>query len=147
MIAEIHRAYLDAGADIIETNTFNSNKITMVNYGLEHLAFEMNRAAAALARRVADEFLTKTPDRPRFVAGSIGPTDKSASVAANVADPAHRNVTFDELVDAYYEQVDGLVDGGVRPPVPRDELRHAEHEGVPVRHRQVFRRPATSACP
>ena len=112
VIAGIHRAYLDAGADIIETNTFNSNKITMVNYGLEHLAFEMNRASAALARQVADEFLSKTPDRPRFVAGSLGPTDKSASVAANVADPAHRNVTFDELVDAYYEQVDGLVAGG-----------------------------------
>ena len=112
VIGGIHRAYLDAGADIIETNTFNSNKITMLNYGLEHLAFEMNRASAALARQVADEFLTKTPDRPRFVAGSIGPTDKSASVAANVADPAYRNVTFDELVDAYYEQVDGLVAGG-----------------------------------
>ena len=112
VIAGIHRAYLDAGADIIETNTFNSNKITMVNYGLEHLAFEMNRASAALARQVADEYLSKTPDRPRFVAGSLGPTDKSASVAANVADPAHRNVTFDELVEAYYEQVDGLVAGG-----------------------------------
>ncbi len=113
VIAGIHRAYLEAGADIIETNTFNSNKITMLNYGLEDLAFEMNRASAELARRVADEFDTKTPDRPRFVAGSLGPTDKSASVAANVADPAHRNVTFDELVDAYYEQVDGLVAGGV----------------------------------
>ncbi|WP_435009243.1 methionine synthase [Tundrisphaera lichenicola] len=113
VIAGIHRAYLDAGADIIETNTFNSNKITMVNYGLEHLAFEMNRASAALARKVADEYLEKTPDRPRFVAGSLGPTDKSASVAANVADPAHRNVTFDELVDAYYEQTAGLVAGGV----------------------------------
>ncbi len=112
VIGGIHRAYLDAGADIIETNTFNSNKITMVNYGLEDLAFEMNRASAALARKVADEFLTKTPDRPRFVAGSLGPTDKSASVATNVGDPAYRNVTFDELVDAYYEQVDGLVAGG-----------------------------------
>ena len=113
VIAGIHRAYLDAGADIIETNTFNSNKITMLNYGLEHLAFEMNRASAALARQVADEFDLKTPDRPRFVAGSVGPTDKSASVAGDVADPAKRNVTFDELVDAYYEQVDGLVCGGV----------------------------------
>ncbi len=113
VIAGIHRAYLDAGADIIETNTFNSNKLTMINYGLEHLAFEMNRASAALARRVADEVSAITPDRPRFVAGSLGPTDKSASVAANVADPAHRNVTFDELVDAYYEQTAGLVAGGV----------------------------------
>ena len=113
VIAGIHRAYLDAGADIIETNTFNSNKLTMANYGLEHLAFEMNRASAALARQVADEFDEKTPDRPRFVAGSLGPTDKSASVAGDVADPAKRNVTFDELVDAYYEQTAGLVAGGV----------------------------------
>ena len=112
VIAGIHRAYLEAGADIIETNTFNSNKLTMINYGLEHLAFEMNRASAALARRVADEFTAKNPDRPRFVAGSLGPTDKSASVATDVGDPAYRNVTFDELVDAYYEQVDGLVQGG-----------------------------------
>ena len=112
VIEGIHRAYLDAGADIIETNTFNSNKLTMINYGLEHLAFEMNRASAALARKVADEFTAKNPDRPRFVAGSLGPTDKSASVATDVGDPAYRNVTFDELVDAYYEQVDGLVQGG-----------------------------------
>ena len=112
VIAGIHRAYLDAGADIIETNTFNSNKLTMINYGLEHLAFEMNYAAAALARKVADEVTARNPERPRFVAGSLGPTDKSASVATDVGDPAYRNVTFDELVDAYYEQVDGLVQGG-----------------------------------
>ncbi len=112
VIAGIHRAYLDAGADIIETNTFNSNKLTMINYGLEHLAFEMNRASAALARKVVDEVTALNPDRPRFVAGSLGPTDKSASVATDVGDPAYRNVTFDELVDAYYEQVDGLVQGG-----------------------------------
>ena len=112
VIAGIHRAYLDAGADIIETNTFNSNKLTMINYGLEDLAFEMNRASAALARQVADEVTALNPDRPRFVAGSLGPTDKSASVATDVGDPAYRNVTFNELVDAYYEQVDGLVQGG-----------------------------------
>ena len=112
VIAGIHRAYLDAGADIIETNTFNSNKLTMVNYGLEAIAFEMNRASAELARKVADEVTALNPDRPRFVAGSLGPTDKSASVATDVGDPAYRNVTFDELVDAYYEQVDGLVRGG-----------------------------------
>jgi 5-methyltetrahydrofolate--homocysteine methyltransferase len=113
VIAGIHRAYLDAGADILETNTFNSNKLTMANYGLEHLAFEMNKASAELARKVADEVTALTPAKPRFVAGSIGPTDKSASVAAKVEDPAYRNVTFDELVDAYYEQVAGLVAGGV----------------------------------
>ncbi len=140
VIAGIHRAYLDAGADIIETNTFNSNKITMINYGLEDLAFEMNRASAALARQVADEYLLKTPDRPRFVAGSIGPTDKSASVAANVADPApqrHLRRAGGRLLRAGR----GLVAGGVDILFPETSLRHAEHEGVPVRHQQVLRGP------
>jgi 5-methyltetrahydrofolate--homocysteine methyltransferase len=112
VIAEIHRAYLDAGADIIETNTFNSNPISMHVYGLESHAREMSRASAALARRVADEVTELTPDKPRFVAGSIGPTDKAASVATNVGDPGYRNVTFDELEASYYEQVEGLVEGG-----------------------------------
>ena len=112
VIAAIHRAYLDAGADIIETNTFVANRLTMANYGLEDRCVEINRAAAELARSVADEVTRLTPDKPRFVAGSIGPTDKSASVAVNVEDPSYRNVTFDELVEAYTEQVHGLVLGG-----------------------------------
>ena len=113
VIAGIHRDYLDAGADIIETNTFNANRLTMANYGLEGHCFEMNRSAAALARRVADLVTARDPSRPRFVAGSIGPTDKTASMSPKVSDPGYRAVTFDELVAAYTEQIDGLVAGGV----------------------------------
>jgi len=113
VIAEIHRAYLDAGADVIETNTFVANRLTMANYGLEDRCVEINRAAAALARRVADEVTALDPSKPRFVAGSIGPTDKTASLSPKVSDPGYRAVTFDELVAAYTEQVEGLVDGGV----------------------------------
>ncbi|WZO96393.1 methionine synthase [Isosphaeraceae bacterium EP7] len=113
VIAAIHRAYLDAGADIIETNTFVANRLTMANYGLEDRCVEINRVAAELAKSVTEEVTRLTPDKPRFVAGSIGPTDKSASVAVNVEDPSYRNVTFDELVEAYTEQIHGLVQGGV----------------------------------
>ena len=112
VIADIHRDYLRAGADIIETNTFVANRLTMENYGLEDHCVEINRAAAALARRVADEFTAETPDRPRYVAGSIGPTDKTASISPRVNDPGFRSVTFDDLVVAYTEQIDGLVQGG-----------------------------------
>ena len=113
VIAGIHREYLDAGADIIETNTFVANRLTMANYGLEDICVEMNREAALLARRVADEVTALTPDRPRFVAGSIGPTDKTASISPRVSDPGYRSVSFHELVDAYTEQIHGLVEGGV----------------------------------
>ncbi|GIW88614.1 MAG: methionine synthase [Isosphaeraceae bacterium] len=113
LIAGIHRAYLEAGADIIETNTFVANRLTMANYGLEDACEEINRAAAVLAREVADEFTRRDPSRPRFVAGSIGPTDKTASISPNVNDPGFRAVTFDELVAAYTEQIEGLVAGGV----------------------------------
>ena len=105
VIEEIHKAYLDAGADIIQTNTFNANRISLADYGMEDLAFELNREAAALARRVADT--VQTADRPRFVAGSIGPTNRTASISPDVSNPSARNVTFDQLVDAYYEAVDG----------------------------------------
>jgi 5-methyltetrahydrofolate--homocysteine methyltransferase len=113
VIEEIHRAYLEAGADIIETNTFVSNAITLANYGLVEYGLEINRTAAALARRAADAMTQRTPRQPRFVAGSIGPTDKTASLSAKVEDPAYRAVTFDELVAAYTEQIHGLVSGGV----------------------------------
>jgi len=113
LIAGIHRAYFEAGADIVETNTFNSTSLALADYGLESIVFDLNREAAALARRVADEFASSTPDRPRFVAGSLGPTSKTASVSPQVGDPGYRGVTFDELVAAYTEQVDGLVTGGV----------------------------------
>ncbi len=113
VIAGIHRAYLDAGADLIETNTFNATSIAMADYGLEPIVFELNKAAAELARRACDEVEAKTPGRPRFVAGSIGPTSKTASLSPKVSDPGYRAVTFDELVAAYTEQVEGLVAGGV----------------------------------
>jgi 5-methyltetrahydrofolate--homocysteine methyltransferase len=113
-IEEIHRQYLQAGADIIETNTFNASAAELPEYGFDaSFARELNLAACQLARRAADAFSSLTPDRPRFVAGSIGPTRKQLSIAGNVDDPGHRNATFDQMVDSYYEQVDALVDGGV----------------------------------
>jgi 5-methyltetrahydrofolate--homocysteine methyltransferase len=113
IIEEIHRKYLDAGADIIETNTFNANKISQKDYSTEHLVYEMNYQAALLARKVADEKTKQTPEKPRFVALSIGPTNKTLSISPDVTNPAYRAVTFDELVDAYYEQIKGGVEGGV----------------------------------
>jgi 5-methyltetrahydrofolate--homocysteine methyltransferase len=118
VVADIHRQYLEAGSDIIQTNTFNANAISMANFGLEGQVFAMNQAAAELARSVADEFTRRTPDKPRFVVGSIGPTDKTASIPADVNDPGFRKVTFDQLVAAYSEQVAGLVAGGVDMLLP-----------------------------
>ncbi|MBL8532817.1 MAG: methionine synthase [Betaproteobacteria bacterium] len=112
VIAGIHAAYLDAGADIVETNTFNSTRIAMADYGMESHVHELNVAATRLAREVADDYSRQTPGRPRFVAGVVGPTNRTASISPDVADPGARNVTFDELVAAYTESVDGLVDGG-----------------------------------
>src|SRR4029077_608552 len=111
VIEEIHHAYLEAGADIIETNTFNAQAISMADYGLESQVYEMNVAAAQLARRAADAHSSE--EQPRFVAGSIGPTNRTTSLSPHVNNPAFRAVTFDALVDAYFEQVRGLVDGGV----------------------------------
>jgi 5-methyltetrahydrofolate--homocysteine methyltransferase len=112
VIAGIHASYLDAGADIIETNTFNATRIAMADYGMEDHVRELNEAAARMARSLADEFTQRTPDKPRFVAGVVGPTNRTASISPDVADPAARNVTFDELVAAYTESVEGLVAGG-----------------------------------
>jgi 5-methyltetrahydrofolate--homocysteine methyltransferase len=112
IIAGIHRAYLEAGADILETNSFNSTGIAMADYGMESLVPELNRAAAALARSVADEFEARDPSRPRFVAGVLGPTNRTASISPDVNDPAARNTSFDLLVSAYTEAVEGLVGGG-----------------------------------
>jgi 5-methyltetrahydrofolate--homocysteine methyltransferase len=113
VIREIHDAYLDAGADIIETNTFNATRIAMADYRMEDLAFEINVTAARLAREAADAFTTRTPDKPRFVAGVLGPTNRTASISPDVNDPGFRNIHFDELVAAYAESVQGLVEGGV----------------------------------
>jgi 5-methyltetrahydrofolate--homocysteine methyltransferase len=110
VIEGIHRAYLEAGADIVETNTFNSTAISQADYGLEALVYELNREGAALARRAADAL--STPQRPRFVAGVLGPTSRTASVSPDVNDPGFRNVAFAELVDNYSEALRGLIDGG-----------------------------------
>ena len=112
-IENIHRQYLEAGADIIETNTFGATSVAMSDFELESQVRELNLAAAALARRAADDFSARTPEKPRFVAGSIGPTNRQLSIAGNVHDPGYRAVTFDEMVATYYEQVEALVDGGV----------------------------------
>ena len=110
IIEGIHREYLEAGADILETNTFNSNSISLADYDMHELAYELNYAGAALARKVCDEFAT--PDRPRYVAGAIGPTTRTASISPDVNDPGARNVSYDQLVAAYIEAANGLVDGG-----------------------------------
>ncbi|MFM8282744.1 MAG: methionine synthase [Planctomycetaceae bacterium] len=112
-IRGIHAAYLDAGADIVETNTFGATSVALADFGLQSLTREMNLAAARLARQAADAATARTPDKPRFVAGSIGPTNKQLSIAGNVADPGHRDVTYDEMVAAYREQIEALIDGGV----------------------------------
>ena len=112
IIRAIHLAYLEAGADLIETDTFNANAISQADYGMEELAYEMNVAAARLACEARDEIERRDPSRPRFVAGALGPTNKTASVSPDVNDPGYRNVTFDELADAYAEAARGLVDGG-----------------------------------
>lgn len=112
IISEIHNAYLEAGADIIETNTFNAQAISQSDYGLEDIAYELNVAGAKLAREAADAWAEKTPDRPRFVAGAIGPTNRTASISPDVNNPGFRNVSFDALVQAYSTQARGLIEGG-----------------------------------
>ena len=112
IIADIHRQYFAAGADMVETNTFNSQSISQADYHLAHLSYELNVTAARLARRVADEFEAKEPGRPRFVAGAVGPTNRTASISPDVNNPGFRNVTFDQLVEAYADSVRGLVEGG-----------------------------------
>src|SRR5690554_2351156 len=113
VILEIHRAYLEAGADIIETNTFSANAISQADYGLSDYVYELNLASARLARSAADEYTKRTPEKPRFVAGSIGPTSKTLSISPDVSDPGFRAVFFDAMAAAYLEQIRGLVDGGV----------------------------------
>lgn len=113
VIREIHCKYLEAGADIIETNTFSSTVISMADYHVEAYVDEMNRAAARLAREVADEYTAKNPDKPRFVAGSVGPTNKTCSMSPDVNNPAYRAVTYDALADAYRQQMEVLLEEGV----------------------------------
>ncbi len=112
VIQEIHEQYLEAGADIIETNTFSSTSIAMADYHMEHLVYELNYESARIAREACDKYTALNPDKPRYVAGSIGPTNRTLSLSPDVNDPGYRAVTFDELVEAYSEQIRGLVDGG-----------------------------------
>ena len=111
-IEEIHRKYLLAGADIIETNTFSGTTIEMADYHMEDLVYELNYESAKIARKVCDEFTAQNPDKPRFVAGSIGPTNRTASLSPDVNDPGYRAITFDELRIAYKQQAEALLDGG-----------------------------------
>jgi len=113
VVAAIHDAFLEAGADIIETNTFNATRIAQSDYGLEAKVRDINFAAARIARERADAWTAKVPDKPRFVAGALGPTNRTATISPDVNDPGFRNVGFDELVAAYGEAIDGLIDGGV----------------------------------
>ena len=113
IVKEIHKQYLEAGADIIETNTFNAQRISLADYHMEELAYEINLAAAKIAREAADEYTALTPEKPRFVAGAIGPMNKTLSLSPDVNNPGYRAVTFDEVSTAYYEQIKALVEGGV----------------------------------
>ena len=110
IIKDIHSAYLEAGADILETNTFNATSISMADYNMEELVYEMNVAAAKLAREACDAIATD--EKPRFVAGVLGPTNRTASISPDVNNPAFRNITFDQLKEAYTEALNGLIDGG-----------------------------------
>ncbi|WP_046758121.1 homocysteine S-methyltransferase family protein [Kordia jejudonensis] len=112
-IKEVHAKYFEAGADIVETNTFSGTTIAMADYEMEDLVYELNYQSAKIAKEVADEFTAKEPHKPRFVAGSIGPTNRTASMSPDVNDPGYRAVTFDELRIAYKQQVEALLDGGV----------------------------------
>ncbi len=112
-IADVHRKYFEAGADIVETNTFSATTIAMADYNMEDLVYELNYESAKIAKQVAEEFTKQNPDQPRFVAGSIGPTNKTASLSPDVNRPEYRAITFNELSIAYKQQVEALIDGGV----------------------------------
>ena len=113
IVKEIHKAYLEAGADIIETNTFNSTSISQADYQMEAKVYDLNRSSAEIARKIADDYSLKDPLKPRFVCGAIGPTNKTASISPDVSNPAFRNINFNELAEAYEKQAEGLIDGGV----------------------------------
>ncbi|HJN05265.1 MAG TPA: homocysteine S-methyltransferase family protein, partial [Bacteroidales bacterium] len=113
IITDIHEEFLSAGADIIGTNTFNGTRISQGDYGLEELVYDINFKSAKIAKQAADKFTNLTPGKPRYVAGAMGPTNKTASMSPKVDDPGFRNVTFDELRDNYFEQASALIDGGI----------------------------------
>ena len=113
VIQDIHRKYLEVGADIIETNTFSSTTVSMADYHVEEYVREMNLAAVKLARDLADEYTAKNPDKPRFVAGSVGPTNKTCSMSPDVNNPAYRALSYDELAASYQQQMEAMLEGGV----------------------------------
>ena len=154
VIRDIHGQYLEAGADILETNSFNATRISMADYGMEALAQEINVAAARLAREAADRFATQ--DKPRFVAGVLGPTNRTASISPDVNDPGARNITFDELVEAYTEAARGLIEGGVDIllietifDTLNDDFRHHHRRirahAIGPDHRELLQQPAPCA--
>jgi len=112
LVEKVHLGYLEAGADIIKTNTFNGSYISQIDYGTEGYAFEINKQAAIIAKKCTDAYLTITPNQPRFIAGSVGPTNKTASMSPDVENPAYRSVTFDQVYDSYFQEIAGLVEGG-----------------------------------
>ena len=148
VIEEIHEAFLRAGADLIETNTFNATSLSQAEYGLEAFAYELNVAAAGCARRAADRVTAEDPARPRFVAGAIGPLSKTLSISRDVNDPGARDVTFDQVRAAYADEVRGLLDGGVDVILIETIFRHPQRQG---RHRggaRSFRRaPLSTRAP
>ena len=135
LIRDIHADFLAAGADIIETNTFNATAIAQADYGLADRAFELNLAATRVAREAADAAIAADPQRPRWVAGVLGPTNRTASISPDVNDPGYRNVSFDELRRAYTEALRGLDQGGADLILVETVFRHAQREGCVVRHR------------
>lgn len=138
IISAIHEEYLKAGADVIETNTFGATSIAQSDYHMAHLVYEMNVQSAKIAREICDKY--STPDHPRFVAGSIGPTPRTASISPDVSDPGARNVTFDQLVEAYLEQIRGLVEGGADLLLVETGFRYLELQSSSFRNRYVLRR-------
>ncbi len=145
LLRKIHALYFEAGADITKTNTFSSTVIAQADYGLEHLVDELNEQAARIAREVADEFEAGDGKR-RFVAGSIGPTNRTATLSPDVERPEFRAVTYDELHDAYAQQIRRPAARRGRPAADRNRVRHPECQGRPVCHRNGVRAKSGGAC-
>ena len=139
VVAETHRAYTDAGAELIETNTFTATTVSQEDYGLENFADEMSLEGARICRRVVDEAIAKD-GRPRWVAGSIGPLNRSASVVVDADRPAYRNISWEGLRETYYRQVKNLIEGGVDVLILRNHVRYAEPQGRALRDSRVLRR-------
>jgi 5-methyltetrahydrofolate--homocysteine methyltransferase len=142
-IAGIHAEYLAAGADIIETNTFNATAVSQADYQMEAFVYELNAGAARLARRVADEWTARTPQQPRFVAGAMGPTTKTLSISPDVNNPASRSITFDEMRDAYAEQARGLIDGGAHLLLVETQIDTLNAKAALVAIEEVFEEKRT----